>query len=154
MDLKLLGKNSDLIAAQNFFSHLTNNDMLKIEVTFEKNSDFIGKGRNVYSFSKPQWKCKESHMVSILWKTVKDVPLKLYKHNSSIICFKWSQLGAHYFLVYVFQLLYMFPATMFPSPAEHTASMRRWYFSQSENYQRRIDTVSSAGDGPIVARNM
>jgi len=29
--------------------------------------------------------------------------------------FKWSQLGAHYFLVYLFQLLYMFRAIMCPS---------------------------------------
>ena len=29
-----------------------------------------------------------------------------------IIFFKWSQLGAHYFLVYLFQLLYMFRATL------------------------------------------
>ena len=43
-----------------------------------------------------------------------------------VICFKWSQLGAHYFLVYLFQLLYMFRATMGPSPAELTVSMRRW----------------------------
>ena len=35
-----------------------------------------------------------------------------------IIFFKWSQLGAHYFLVYLFQLLYMFRATMCPSSEE------------------------------------
>ena len=42
---------------------------------------------------------------------------------------KWSQLGAHYFLVYLFQLLYMFRATMRPSSGQLTASMRHWYFS-------------------------
>jgi len=46
-----------------------------------------------------------------------------------LICFKWNQLGAHYFLVYLFQLLYIFRATMFPSLGELTVSMRRWYFS-------------------------
>ena len=35
-----------------------------------------------------------------------------------IIFFKWSQLGAHYFLVYLFQLLYMFRATVCPSSGE------------------------------------
>ena len=43
--------------------------------------------------------------------------------------FKWSQLGAHYFLVYLFQLLYMFWATMCPSLGELTVSMQHWYFS-------------------------
>jgi len=46
-----------------------------------------------------------------------------------IIFCKWSQLGAHYFSVYLFQLLYMFLATMCPSPGEITVFMRYWYFS-------------------------
>ena len=46
-----------------------------------------------------------------------------------IVFFKWSQLGAHYFLVYLFQLLYMFRATMCPSPGQLTISMRHWYIS-------------------------
>ena len=46
-----------------------------------------------------------------------------------IICFKWSQLGAHYFLVYLFQILYMFRATMCTSSGELTVSIRHWYFS-------------------------
>jgi len=46
-----------------------------------------------------------------------------------IICFIWSQLGAQYFLVYLFQFLYMFRATMCPSSGELTVSMRHWYFS-------------------------
>ena len=45
------------------------------------------------------------------------------------VFFKWSQLGAHYFLVYLFQLLYMFRPTMCPSSGELTVSMRHWYFS-------------------------
>ena len=49
--------------------------------------------------------------------------------HSWIIFFKWSQLGAHYFLVYLFQLLYMFRATMCPSSGELTVSMQHWYFS-------------------------
>jgi len=46
-----------------------------------------------------------------------------------IIFFKRSQLAAHYFLVYLFQLLYMFRATMCPSSGELTVSMPQWYFS-------------------------
>jgi len=46
-----------------------------------------------------------------------------------IIFFKWSQLGAHDFLVYLFQHLYMFRATMCPSSEELTVSMQHWYFS-------------------------
>ena len=46
-----------------------------------------------------------------------------------IVCFKLSQLGSHYFLVFLFQLLYMFRATMCPSSGELTVSMRHWYFS-------------------------
>ena len=37
--------------------------------------------------------------------------------------------GAHYFLVYLFKLLYMFRATMCPSSGELTVSVRHWYFS-------------------------
>jgi len=49
--------------------------------------------------------------------------------HPSIVCFKWSQLGAHNFLVYLFQLLHMFLATMCPSSGEFTPSTRHWYFS-------------------------
>jgi len=38
-------------------------------------------------------------------------------------------LGAHFFLVYLFQLLYMFRATVCSSSEELTLSMRHWYFS-------------------------
>jgi len=78
--------------------------------------------------------------------------------------FKWSQLGAHYFLVYLFQLLYMFRAIVCPSSGELTVSTRHWYFllcvggcpvcRQSEKYQCRVDKVSSPDDGHTVARNM
>ena len=37
--------------------------------------------------------------------------------------------GLHYFLVYLFQLLYMFRATMCPSSGELTVSVGQWYFS-------------------------
>ena len=37
--------------------------------------------------------------------------------------------GLHYFLVYLFQLLYIFRSTMCPSSAELTVSTRHWYFS-------------------------
>jgi len=43
--------------------------------------------------------------------------------------FNRSQLGAHYFLVYLFQILYMFRATVCPLSGELTASVRHWYFS-------------------------
>ena len=46
-----------------------------------------------------------------------------------MIFYKWSQLGAHYFVVCLFQLLYMFRATTCPSSGELTVSMRHWYFS-------------------------
>ena len=49
--------------------------------------------------------------------------------HSCIIFFKWSQLGSHYFLVYLFQLLYIVQATMCPSSGELTVSMRHCYFS-------------------------
>jgi hypothetical protein len=45
------------------------------------------------------------------------------------VFFKWSQLGAHYFLIYLFQFLYMFRATMCPSSEELTVCMWHWYFS-------------------------
>jgi len=53
----------------------------------------------------------------------------LLKVHPCIISFKWSHLGTHYFLVYLFQLLYIFRATMCPSSGELTVSMRYWYFS-------------------------
>ena len=37
--------------------------------------------------------------------------------------FKWSQLGSHFYLVYLFQLLYMFRAIMCPSSGELTVYM-------------------------------
>ena len=46
----------------------------------------------------------------------------LYLHPC-VIFFKWSQLGAHYFLIYLFQLLYKFRATMCPSSGELTGSI-------------------------------
>jgi hypothetical protein len=92
-----------------------------------------------------------------------------------IICFKRSQLGAHCFLVHLFQLL-LFVATMSPSSGELTLSMRHWHFSlcmgdwlvgmrhpnqqtsqppiQREKYQCRLDTVRSPDVGHIVTRNM
>ena len=46
-----------------------------------------------------------------------------------IIFFKWSQLGSHYFLVYLFQILYIFRAPMCPLSEELTVSKLHWYFS-------------------------
>ena len=77
-----------------------------------------------------------------------------------IIFFKWSQPGAHYCLVYLFQLLYMFRATMCSSSGELTVWVAVWSAqtrqppTQSEKYQCHIDTVSSPDDGHIVAQNM
>ena len=68
-----------------------------------------------------------------------------------IICFKWSQLGAHYFLVYLFQLLYMFRATMCPSSGEITVSMRHWYFSL---FMRKRWKVKWSRYRPGVARSV
>jgi len=50
-------------------------------------------------------------------------------NSQSLIFFKWNRLGSHYFLVYLFQLFYMFQSTMCPSSGELTVSMRHWYFS-------------------------
>ena len=55
--------------------------------------------------------------------------MSLLTVHQCIICSKLSQLAAHYFLVYLFQLLYMFRATMCLSSGELTVSMRHWYFS-------------------------
>ena len=40
-----------------------------------------------------------------------------------------GRIGAHYFLVYLFRLLYVFRATVCPSSGKLTVSMRHWYFS-------------------------
>jgi hypothetical protein len=45
----------------------------------------------------------------------------IFHRQSSVIFFKWSQLGAHYSLLYLFQLLYMFRSTMCPSSGELAA---------------------------------
>ena len=50
---------------------------------------------------------------------------------TQIIFFKGSQLGAHYFLVYLLQLIYMFRAIMCPSSAELTVCIGYWCFSDS-----------------------
>ena len=46
-----------------------------------------------------------------------------------IIFLKLSQIGAHYFLAYLFQFLYMFRTTTCPSSRKLTVSVRHWYFS-------------------------
>jgi len=46
-----------------------------------------------------------------------------------MIFFKRIQLGAHYFLVYLFHLVCMFRAPMCPSSGELIVSVRHWYFS-------------------------
>jgi len=43
--------------------------------------------------------------------------------------FKMKSNRCTLFLVYLFQLLYMFQATIYPSSVELTVSMRHWYFS-------------------------
>ena len=89
--------------------------------------------------------------------------------NTFICVLKWRQLGAHYFLVYLFQLLYMFRATVCPSSGDVTVQMRHWYFSLciggclvfwlgwdsfQPTDQAATDTVSSPDDGHTIARNM
>ena len=73
--------------------------------------------------------------------------------NSCIIFFKWSQLGAHYFLVYLFKLLYMF-RVFFALYGWLSGLQTKQPPIQSEKYQCRIDTVSSPNDGHIFTRNM
>jgi len=50
-----------------------------------------------------------------------------------IIFFKWNLLGAHYFLVYLFQLLYMFRSTMCPSSGELTADQTATHTAVKNN---------------------
>jgi len=79
-----------------------------------------------------------------------------------IIWFKWSQPSAHYFLAYLFQLLYMFRVTMCPSSGELYLCDTGIFHSvwvavcsaDQQTRQSRIDTVSSPDCGHIVARNM
>ena len=78
--------------------------------------------------------CLLAHFINHLSiSPVYDILNKWHTHVKSIniICFKWSQLGAHYFLVYLFQLLYVFQATMCPSSGELTVSMWHGHFSLS-----------------------
>ena len=58
--------------------------------------------------------------------------------HPSIIFFKWNQLGAHYVSVHLFQLLYMFWATMCPSSGELTVSMRLIPTSRSESHPHGV----------------
>ena len=53
--------------------------------------------------------------------------ISLWQHI--LVFFKWSQLDTHYFLVYLFQLLYMDRVTMYPSSRELTICMRHWRLS-------------------------
>jgi len=73
-------------------------------------------------------------------------------HPCVIFC-KWSQLGAHYYSVYLFQLLYMFRATMCQSSAEIIVSMRHWHLllcmggglvSRPDSHQYRVKNTSVA----------
>jgi len=105
-----------------------------------------------------QWHGATSHKIGLLallytQQTKFYVFYDLFSVHSCIIFFKWSQLGAHYFLVYLFQLLYMFRATMCPSLAgllQQTSHPP----TQSAKYHCHADTISSPNDGHIVARNM
>ena len=74
--------------------------------------------------SLPVCQLHKLHNVRITTSKVFNVLLTVYP---CIIFFKWSQLGAHYFLVNLFQLLYIFRATICPSSGELTV-VRHWYF--------------------------
>jgi len=93
--------------------------------------------------------------------TYVSIIIRIYCINATLVFFSlygWLSglLGAHYFLVYLFQLLYVSRAAMCPSSEEITVSMRHWYFSlrMGDCLVFRIDTVSSPDDGHIGARNM
>ena len=90
---------------------------------------------------------------------------KIQKENRTCViyfCFKRSQLGAHYFLVYLFQLLYVsgnYVPTVWRTYCIYATLV---FFTlsglqtrqppiQSEKYQCRIDTVRSPDGGHIVA---
>jgi len=88
----------------------------------------------IYMFSVVSWN-RVRHHFSPQKLTFADF-FKFHRHfyvlltvHPCIIFFKWSQLGAHYFLVHLFQFLYMFRATVCPSSGELTVSMRHKYFS-------------------------
>jgi len=70
-----------------------------------------------------------NHRLSVSFTAFTHRHSDLHRHTDRETCFKWNQLGTHCFLVYLFQLLYMFRATMCPSSEELTASIRHWYFS-------------------------
>jgi len=74
-----------------------------------------------------------SMTLSDIWNQKVRVFVLLTMHPC-IIFFKWTQMGSHCFLVYLFQLLYMFRTTMCPSSRELTLSTRYWYFSLRMDY--------------------
>jgi len=72
----------------------------------------------------------EHYIVPVMWIIV------VWYTGITVFMFCWLCIPvksvsneAHYFLVYLFQFLYMFRATMCPSSGEFTVSMQYWYFS-------------------------
>ena len=74
------------------------------------------------------------YIFCVHFRTNRYLPLYSITHfvlltvHPCIIIFKWSQLGAHCFSVYVFQLLYTFRANVCPSSEElnHLNDRRMW----------------------------
>ena len=96
------------------------------------------------------------------WSWPSDFYVMLTVHPC-IIFLKWSQPGTHYFLVYLFQLLYMFRATMWLAgmrliptsrpdshpyiPVSHWYSKSSWWWAHScpkhvENFEINILRIS------------
>ena len=61
----------------------------------------------------------------------------LLTFHTRIIFFKWNQLGVHFFLVYLFQLLYMFRTTMCPSSGELTVTVGVWSVGWDESHPKQ-----------------
>ena len=83
----------------------------------------------------------EGCVIEFLFPRVTEFHVLLTVH-SCIIFFKWSHLGVHYFLVYLFQILYMFRATMCPSAGELTVSMRHIPTSRPDSHPYRVKNIS------------
>jgi len=75
-----------------------------------------------------------SYRFLVLHRFVKNGSRSVNSKNNSKVTytqtlFQRSQLDAHYFLVHLFKLFYMFQATICPSSAEHTVSMTLVFFA-------------------------
>ena len=119
-DLKIRSWNWPFLAFFLFYLHfLNNNDLCSSFCTYKP----VASLRDIFMFE----------IWGLMLKGYKNIISIISDWNLSkvkrIFFSKWNQLEAHYFLVHLLQLLYMFRAAMCPSPEELTVSMWHWYFS-------------------------